>query len=83
MFVFPDILCDICLLINMFNFSDTGQILKYFTGIIIAVLLTRKCVVGKVDFTETSIDLEVGNVYSEEHKNQPYMKTNRSLSFLD
>ncbi|XP_077076090.1 uncharacterized protein LOC143728999 [Siphateles boraxobius] len=51
--------------------QDTGQILRYFAGIIMTLLLTHECVVETLDFPETSIDLEFSYIDGQLHHRLP------------
>ncbi|XP_048063226.1 adhesion G protein-coupled receptor F5-like isoform X2 [Megalobrama amblycephala] len=47
--------------------QDTGHILKFSTGIIMAFLLTHECAVETFDFPETSIDTELSYIDGQLH----------------
>ncbi|KAL1253903.1 hypothetical protein QQF64_016132 [Cirrhinus molitorella] len=51
--------------------QDTGQILKYFIGIIMAVLLTHECAVETLNFSETSIKLQFSYKDGQLHHRRP------------
>ncbi|XP_050994960.1 uncharacterized protein LOC127183158 [Labeo rohita] len=62
--------------------QDTGHILKYCVGIVIAVLLTHGCVVETLDFPETSIDLELSYIDGQLHHRIPRSTGLELLEFI-
>nr|XP_021324330.1 uncharacterized protein LOC110438185 [Danio rerio] len=51
--------------------QDTGQILQYFAGIILSVLLSHVCVLATVDIPETSFNLQFDYIDGQLHHRMP------------